>query len=77
MSHHEPPAQALPAVEAMYPVRIVAGLFFRGENWVIERCKAGDFGQVYRDGGGWMIPASGLNAYLRRHAVQVPGLERS
>lgn len=63
------------ALEAHLPPWRVAALLDRCEKWVIQRAKAGDFGPVFRDDGGWLIPAAGVNEYLRRHQVVVPGTE--
>jgi hypothetical protein len=49
----------------------VGQLLSRGPEWVAARVKAGDFGPCSRDDGGWLIPASGVNAYLARR-VFVP-----
>lgn len=59
------------ALEAHYPPRMVAALLFRSERWVVDAAKRGAFGpRIVKDGGGWLIPASGINAYLDRHTVE-------
>lgn len=52
-----------------------AGVFpSRSVQWIIRQVKAGAFGPVAADGGGWLIPESGLVAYLERHRV-MPGAD--
>lgn len=43
----------------------------RSERWVRQRCRAGDFGDLVRDGGGWLIPERGILHYLERRRVRV------
>jgi hypothetical protein len=62
----------LKVLEAHYPPKVVAALLGRSERWVIDQAKAGAFGaDVFKDGKGWLLPASGINAYLDRHRVEV------
>lgn len=42
----------------------------RSERWIKEQIKAGKFGDVIRDAGGWLIPQSGILVYLERNRVQ-------
>jgi len=60
-------------MEPHYSVADVKRLFFpsRSDRWIKDRAKRGAFGTVLRDAGGWMIPESGLRAYLDNHAVEV------
>lgn len=37
--------------------------------WAVKHARMGDFGPVSCDGGDWLIPASGLQAYLARFSV--------
>lgn len=41
----------------------------RSKRWAIDRAKAGDFGRCFFDSRGWLIPESGVLAYLKRHTV--------
>lgn len=54
------------SVEQLYKASQVAGLVSRSCEHVVKECKAGRFGTVYRDDGGWLIPASGVQAWLDR-----------
>lgn len=55
------------AIEQHYNATRVAALLGRCDEWVVRRIKAGDFGPVSRDDGGWLIPASSVNRYLAKH----------
>lgn len=52
----------------LFGVRDVIGSFFPGRSarWVKERAKAGDFGKVWLDGGGYLISEAGIASYLNR-----------
>jgi len=52
-------------------VAMVVSEYFpgRSDRWVKDKAKAGEFGEVFRDNGGWLIPEAGLQAYLSRHRV--------
>lgn len=39
----------------------------RGSVWAIRKARAGEFGRVVCDSGGWLIPESGVNSYLSRN----------
>lgn len=54
------------AVEQHYNARQVAELIARCPDYVCAQAKAGAFGPVMRDDGGWLIPASGVQAWLAR-----------
>lgn len=54
------------SVEQLYKASEVALLVSRSERHVVDQAKAGQFGVVYRDDGGWLIPASGVQAWLGR-----------
>lgn len=45
--------------------------FFPGRSarWVTDKIKHGAFGDVARDGGGWLVPESGVLEYLERRRV--------
>jgi len=55
-------------LEAHYAPAHVAALLFRSESWVIKSLKKGEFGRCVFDGQ-WLIPASGVNAWIDRHAI--------
>lgn len=59
--------------ERMYSIRDCRERFFpsRSDTWVRGAIKRGWFGDCFRDGGGWLIPESGITAYLARHRVSV------
>lgn len=64
------PFGANPTAEKFYSVSQVAAMFpGRGRRWVIDRVKAGQFGTVLKDDGGWLIPLSGLRAFVSARAV--------
>lgn len=44
----------------------------RSSKWILGKIKAGAFGEVAKDGGGWLVPESGVLGYLERHRV-APG----
>lgn len=52
-------------------VKMVRAEFFpgRSERWVKDKAKAGQFGEVFRDDAGWLIPEAGVVGYLARHRV--------
>jgi len=60
-------------IEAYYPAKQVAALLSFQPKWVIQRVRAGDFGPgcFYCDGD-YRLPASGVNAFIARHAVPPP-----
>lgn len=47
----------------------------RSERWIKDKAKAGEFGDIVRDGKGWLIAESGLVAWLNRHRVQTTSSE--
>jgi hypothetical protein len=63
------PAQEVVTLQEHLPAAVVAERLHRCTKWVIQRAKDGDFGAVFRDDGGWLIPASGVNSYLAKHKV--------
>jgi hypothetical protein len=52
------------SVEQHYNARQVADLVSRHPDYIAAQAKAGKFGPVMRDDGGWLIPASGVQAWL-------------
>lgn len=60
-----------PRVEAHYSAP-QAGLLLAGRcaRWAAKAATEGKFGQCFRDGHGWLIPASGLELYLAARAVE-------
>jgi hypothetical protein len=54
-----------------YSVKDVQGLFFpsRSERWVKDTFKAGAYGQVLRDGAGWMISEQAVARFQEVHLV--------
>lgn len=52
------------SIEQHYSAVQVASLLGRSVEWVTQRAKAGAFGPVSVDGGGYLIPASGVQRYL-------------
>jgi len=54
------------SVEQHYKASQVAALVSRTPEHVVKECKDGRFGTVYRDDGGWIVPASGVQAWLNR-----------
>lgn len=52
------------SVEQHYKAAQVAQLVARTPEHVVAQAKAGAFGVVYRDDGGWIIPASGVQQWL-------------
>lgn len=56
------------SVEQLYKASEVALLVSRTPEHVVAEAKAGRFGVCYRDGGGWLIPASGIQSWLDRRA---------
>jgi hypothetical protein len=56
-------------IEKYYRGKDVALLLDFSDKWVLQRVKAGDFGSCFYVAGDWRIPASGVNAFINRHAV--------
>jgi len=56
------------SVEQLYKASEVAVLVSRSPEHVVKEAKAGKFGAVFFDAGGWLIPASGVQAWLDRRA---------
>lgn len=54
------------SIEHHYKAVDAARLISRTPEYVVKECKAGRFGRVYRDDGGWLIPASGIQQWLER-----------
>lgn len=54
------------AIEQHYNATATAEKIGRTPEHVVKECKAGRFGVVYRDDGGWLIPASGIQSWLER-----------
>lgn len=54
------------SVEQLYKASEVALLVSRSPEYVVKEAKRGGFGVAYRDDGGWLIPASGVQAWLGR-----------
>ncbi len=54
------------SIEQHYKAVDAARLIGRCPEFVVKECKAGRFGRVYRDDGGWLIPASGIQEWLER-----------
>jgi hypothetical protein len=54
------------SVEQHYSAVHVAKLLDRSPEYVKRQVEAGEFGPVCRDGGGWLIPASGVALWLAR-----------
>lgn len=59
-------------VEQHYSAARVAELVGRCPEHVVSQVKAGQFGPVFRDAGGWIIPASGVQRWLASRLVSVP-----
>lgn len=59
--------------EPFFSIAQVREQFFpgRSERWVRERVRTRDFGDVVRDGGGWLVPQSGVLAYLEKRRVSI------
>lgn len=53
-------------IERHYKATSVAEKVSRSPEFIVKECKAGRFGRVYRDDGGWLIPASGVQSWLER-----------
>lgn len=51
-------------VEQHFKAVETAALISRTPEFVVKQCKAGRFGPVYRDDGGWLVPASGVQSWL-------------
>lgn len=59
------------AGERFFSVNQVAAMFpGRSRRWVVDRLKTGQFGTVLKDEGAWLIPLSGLRAYVQARAVE-------
>jgi hypothetical protein len=56
------------SVEQLYKASEVALLVSRSPEHVVKEAKAGRFGAVFFDAGGWLIPASGVQAWLDQRA---------
>jgi len=56
-------------IEQHYSAAQVAGLLGRCAEYVVKLAKAGQFGPVARDEGGWIIPASGVQSWLSSRTV--------
>jgi hypothetical protein len=57
-------------IQRFYTVREVSELLGGcSERTVKRRILAGEFGDVLRDAGGWLIPEAGLAGYLARHKI--------
>lgn len=41
----------------------------RSERWIVDKAKAGEFGDCVKDGGGWLVPEVGILDYLERNRV--------
>lgn len=54
------------SIEQHYKATEAARLIGRTPEFVVKECKAMRFGLVYRDDGGWLIPASGIQQWLER-----------
>lgn len=53
-------------IEQHYSAQDCARLLGRSARHITDECKRGNFGRVFFDAGGWMIPASGVQAWLER-----------
>ena len=51
-------------VESHYNATSTAAKLGRSPEFIVKECKAGRFGRVFRDNGGWLIPASGIEEWL-------------
>lgn len=56
-------------VEQHYKAADVAVLVCRSTKHVVQEAKRGAFGRVFFDAGGWLIPASGVTAWLELRRV--------
>jgi hypothetical protein len=54
------------SVEQHFNATETARLVSRSPEYVVREFKAGRFGPVYRDDGGWLVPASGIESWLER-----------
>lgn len=59
--------------EPFFSLHEVRARFFpsRSERWLREMARTSAFGDVVKDGGGWLVPESGVLAYLERNRVSV------
>ena len=57
----------------LFGVKAVVAGFFPGRSarWVKERVKAGDFGKVWLDGGGYLVSEAGIAEYLKRFELNL------
>lgn len=62
------------SVEQLYKASAVARLVSRTPEHVAKEAREGQFGVVFFDAGGWLIPASGVQAWLDRR-VFAPALK--
>jgi len=56
-------------VEQHYNAAEVAELVRRSAKHVVQEARRGAFGRVFFDSGGWLIPASGVAAWLEARRV--------
>jgi len=61
-------------VEQHFSAQDCAALLGRSPRHVADECKRGNFGRVFFDAGGWMIPASGVEAWLQAREYQRQGV---
>jgi hypothetical protein len=61
-------------IEQHYSAVQVAGLLGRCPEYVVKLAKSGRLGPVFRDAGGWIIPASGVRAWLSSCRVTPNGV---
>jgi hypothetical protein len=52
------------SVEQHFNATQTGQLVSRSPEHIVKECKAGRFGRVYRDDGGWLVPASGIQSWL-------------
>lgn len=64
-------------VESYYNATSTAAKLGRSPEFIVKECKSGRFGRVFRDDGGWLIPASGIESWLARRVYgEVVALEK-
>lgn len=56
-------------VEMHYTVPEICLLIRKAANYVRRKIKAGDFGTAFFIDGDYIVPASGVNAFLQRHKL--------
>jgi hypothetical protein len=66
--HAEVPPSAV-TIEQHFSAAQVAGLIGRCPEYVSAGARRGEFGRVFRDARGWIIPASGVRAWLAAREV--------